>query len=166
MSTNEDRRETGPRGACPVLESPVRHSRQICGIASYILVGCVIGALISSVGGHTFGLHVRSFYPPGTDYSFLMNLTSRLAEGIRPLAWFGATFGGVYYCYRHQMTIVYVLSGGIAGYVIGFLVSGHVTADPGPNYHTSVYDVPAGYLTGTIVAVMLQTLRNDWSVVS
>ncbi len=145
------------------VESAVRHSRKICGVASYIIVGCVIGVLISAVGGHTFGLYVRSFYPPGTDYSFLMNLTYRLAEGIRPLAWFGATIGGVYYCCRHQLRIVYVLSGGIAGFIIGFLVSAHVTADPGPNYHTSVYDVPAGCLMGTIVGVMVQALRNDWS---
>lgn len=155
MLTNEDRSETEPRGASA---EP--------GIASYIIVGCVIGTLISAVGGQTFGLYVRSFYPTGTDYSFLMNLTSRLAEGIRPLAWFGATIGGVYYCYRRQVRIEYVLFGGIAGFIVGFLVSAHVTADPGPNYHTSIYNVPAGCLMGVIVGVMVQALRNDWSVAS
>lgn len=120
-----------------------------------ILVGTLIGGLVAKLGGYEFQRHVRVFHANSAIHCAI----SDIACVARPIAWFFPTLFGMYYCVRNRVHFNYILCFGILGGGFGWLSSGYVHANPGPNYSTAIYDVPIWCFVGTVLGSVVQTMH-------
>lgn len=115
--------------------------------------GGVIGVLLSGLGDYQFQQHVKVFFPPGSPYSTVMQPVALMGEVLRPFAWAGTLWGSLYPCRHSRLWWRTVSFYGFMGYGVGFLTSGYVMADPGPNFMTYAYNIPVCCLVGTLVGL-------------
>lgn len=130
-------------------------ARTAARLFAVILIGTVIGGLVAMLGGYQYRLYVRTFQPN----SGLHTTLADFANTIRPVAWFFPMIFGVYQCVRSKVSFDYVLLFGLIGGGFGWMSSGYVMANPGPNYHESIYNAPIGCFVGTILGAVIQTFR-------
>jgi hypothetical protein len=120
-----------------------------------IFVGAVVGGLIAGLGGYQFRLYVRMI----KQNSVLHASVTDIAAAVRPIAWFFPMIFGIYQCIRSKASFEYVLALGLIGGGFGWGTSSYVTADPGPSFHSSIYNVPIGCFAGTCTGALAQAIR-------
>lgn len=136
--------------------------QRLGGTVLWITVGLVIGSLVGALGGDTFRNYVINFYPPSYQYSRLLHALSGASSLLHPVTGFCPTLGALYYCRRRQLKTRYVFWTGLGGFLLAFLFDSYVTADPGPNFHTSEHTAPMYCFAGTVLGVWLQAADGDW----
>ena len=137
-----------------------RHKAFVCLVIGVVL-GSIVGALISRLGDYDFRRYVNMFHPQGSFERQWLSWIADYARGMQPIAWFGATIGGSYACWRLKREFDLIVMFGIVGGVIGFTNSGYVMADPGPNYSTHYFVVPSWCFAMTLLGAIVQASR--WS---
>ena len=137
------------RGATRVQSRP--GLKGIWEALAWPIVGYVIGLLAGALGDA--GTDILRYRGHGVFHD--------VARAMQPLPWSGACLGALYGCRRLRWPCkLVILTFGAAGYIFGWLVSGYVYANPGPNYTTHKWDVPLWCLVRTLVGSVLATLLS------
>lgn len=137
------------------MTAPSSESKWIGGYVLWLLAGTVIGALLSSLACSQFQHHVRVFCPRGAS----MRLLADIAVGLQPFALVGPALGPTYYCWRNGLTKSYLFICATPAAIVGWFLSPFIQGAPDQPF---IIIVPASVFVATIVALVIQVLREDW----
>jgi len=104
------------------------------GYLLWMVIGTVIGCLVTELSSHQFQRHVSMFYPPGIAYSQTMRLIASMGYVLLPFALAGPAVGAAWYCWRsdHSVSSLFLFS--VPTFLVALLASpsvqGHPDAQP------------------------------------
>ncbi len=88
-----------------------------------------------------------------------MQFIADLAAGLHPFALVGPALGPTYYCWRNGLAKIYLFSCAMLGAIAGLCLSPSIQGVPDQPF---ISIIPASVFVATIVALLIQTVRDDW----
>ena len=125
----------------------------------WLVVGTVIGALLSSLACYRFQHHVQVFYYHGTPNSGSMQFIAALAVRLHPFALVSPALGPMYYCWRNGLTTMYLFICATPAAILGLILSPSIQGEPDQPH---IILIPSSVFIAAIVALFIQIARDDW----